>query len=146
MRLVEAYRRLVMDLDPAVHQPAADAWCRWEDAHVDLDDTDPADGFVDPRFADPSFRLAFARQVTHCWAADSWLGPDELVRGAAAMAPVPCWFIHGGRDRSSPLDPVERLHAAWPGSQMVVTDDGHGGAAMWAALRAALRALAVPPT
>ena len=30
--LVAAYARLLADPDPAVHQAAADEWCRWEDA------------------------------------------------------------------------------------------------------------------
>ena len=30
--LAAAYARLLADPDPAVHQAAADEWCRWEDA------------------------------------------------------------------------------------------------------------------
>ena len=61
-RLVEAYRTLVMDPDPAVHEPAAYAWCRWEDAHVNVDDEPVVDGFAWDRYRDPRFRLAFARR------------------------------------------------------------------------------------
>jgi proline iminopeptidase len=32
--LVEAYNRLLLDPDPAVHDQAARDWCAWEDAHV----------------------------------------------------------------------------------------------------------------
>lgn len=131
-RLVEAYRALVMDPDPAVHEPAAFAWCRWEDAHVNVDDEPAVDGFSWPRYRDPSFRLAFARQVTHCWEADSWLAPDELVQGAASMGDVPCWLVHGARDQSGPLAGPRRLAAAWPGCELIVVDDGHGGDAMTA--------------
>lgn len=142
-RLVEAYRDLVMDPDPAVHEPAAYAWCRWEDAHVNVDDEPLIDGFAWDRYRDPRFRLAFARQVTHCWAADSWLRPGELLDGARAMAGVPCWLIHGARDRSSTLDGPRALQAAWPGSELVVVDeDGHGGAGMTVEQRRILVALA----
>lgn len=141
-RLVEAYRRMVMDPDPGIHVPAAQEWCRWEDAHVNVDDDQPIDGFVDSRFRDPRYRLGFARQVTHCWAADSWLKPNELVQGALAMSSVPCIMVHGERDRSSPLGPAQHLHESWPGSRLIVTDDGHGGDSMWRHVAIGLRELA----
>ncbi len=140
-RLVDAYRSLVMDPDPAVHDAAAYAWCRWEDAHVNVDDEPVVDGFAWSRYRDARFRLAFARQVTHCWAADSWLAPDELVRGAASMGAVPCWLIHGARDRSGPLDGPRRLAAAWPGCELIVVDDGHGGDEMTAVFQRLLAQL-----
>jgi proline iminopeptidase len=142
VRLVEAYRSLVMDPDPAVHEPAAYAWCRWEDAHVNVDDEPVVDGFAWQRYRDPRFRLAFARQVTHCWAADSWLEPGELARGASAMGGVPCWLIHGARDQSGPLDGPRRLAAAWPGCELIVVDDGHGGDEMTAVFQRLLTDLA----
>lgn len=141
-RLVEAYRSLVMHPDPAVHEPAAYAWCRWEDAHVNVDDEPVIDGFAWARYRDPRFRLAFARQVTHCWAADSWLAPDELVRGAASMGDVPCWLVHGARDQSGPLDGPRELAAAWPGCELIVVDDGHGGDEMTAVFQRLLAELA----
>jgi proline iminopeptidase len=131
-----------MDPDPDVHARAAEEWCRWEDAHVAIDVVAPVDGFIDERYSDPTFRVALARQVTHCWAADSWLPPNELVAGAAGMTGVPCILVHGRRDRSSPLATVEGLHESWPGSRLIVTDDGHGGIAMWRCVAAALSELA----
>jgi proline iminopeptidase len=127
LRLVEAYRQLVMDPDPAIHEPAARAWCDWEDRHVR---TAPSAG-PDPRYDAAAFRLGFARQVTHCWANDSWLGEDELVANAHRLAGIPGWLVHGRLDVSSPLDGPWRLHRAWPGSELVVIDDeGHGGPTM----------------
>ena len=78
MRLVDAYHTLLMDPDPAVREAAAVAWCRWEDAHVA---TTPG-ATRTARYEDAAFRLGFARQVTHCWRNNSWLGPDEIVRNA----------------------------------------------------------------
>ncbi len=124
LRLVDAYHRLLMDPDPAIREAAAVAWCRWEDAHVA---TTPG-ATPNPRYQDPVFRLGFARQVTHCWRHDSWLGPDEIVRNADRLAGIPGWLIHGRLDVSSPLDAPWRLQQAWPSCQLVIVDDeGHGG-------------------
>ena len=65
-----------------MHHAAAAAWCRWEDTHV----ATVAWATPNPRYLDGRFGLGFARQVTHCWRHDSWLQPDELVRGADRLA------------------------------------------------------------
>jgi len=127
LRLVDAYHRLLMDPDPAVHQAAAAAWCRWEDAHV----ATTSNSQPNPRYTDPRFRLGFARQVTHCWRHNCWLAPNEIVANAKRLAGTPGWLIHGRLDVSSPLDAPWRIHQAWPASRLVVVDDeGHGGATM----------------
>jgi proline iminopeptidase len=136
-RLVDVYGDLVMDPDPSVHGPAAVAWCRWEDAHSG------ASG-PDPRFEDPTFRLAFARQVTHCWRHASWLADDEIVDHTDRLAGIPGRLIHGRLDLSSPLLGPWRIHQAWPGSELVVLDDvAHGGSSMSAAWQQALVDLVV---
>lgn len=139
LRLVEAYNQLVMDPDPAVHEPAARAWCAWEDRHMA---TTPGAGPNNSRYDDPQFRLGFARQVTHCWRHDSWLGDDELVANAQLLSGVPGWLIHGRLDVSSPLLGPWRLHQAWPGSELIVVDhEGHGGPDMQSHWRRILRLL-----
>lgn len=138
LRLVDAYHRLLMDPDPVVHDAAAAAWCRWEDAHVA---TTPG-ATPDPRYDDARFRLAFARQVTHCWHNDSWLAPGEIVANAGRLQGIPGWLVHGRLDVSSPLDRPWRIHRAWPASQLVVVEDGHGGDEMWQVCRRLLAGLA----
>ena len=127
MRLVDAYNTLLMDTDPAVAEAAAVAWCRWEDAHV----ATTRGAGPNPRYQDPTFRLGFARQVTHCWRHNSWLAPDEIVRNANRLAGIPGWLIHGRLDLSGPLDAPWRIHQAWPGSELIIVDEeGHGGDVM----------------
>jgi proline iminopeptidase len=139
LRLVDAYNQLLMDSDPAVSAAAASAWCRWEDAHVA---TVPG-AVPNPRYNDATFRLGFARQVTHCWRHDSWLEPDEIVDNAVRLIGIPSWLIHGRLDISSPLDAPWRIHQAWSGSQLIVIDDeGHGGDAMMHTWRRVLADLA----
>ena len=133
--LVAAYHRLSMDPDPAVHEPAAAAWCQWEAAHIAA----TPDSRPDPRYDDPRFRLGFARHVTHCWRNASWLAPDEIVDRAHALVDIPGRLIHGRLDLSGPLDCAWRLHQAWPTSTLRILDDvGHDGRALTQACADAL--------
>jgi proline iminopeptidase len=127
-RVVDAYRSLVFDSDPAVADAAALAWRRWEDAHVvTTQHLKP-----NPRYEDPALRLAFARQVTHCWSNDHWLEDDDIIRRADRLAGIPCTLIHGRLDVSGPLESAWRLHHAWAGSELIVVEDeGHTGPAMF---------------
>src|SRR4029453_1117322 len=59
--IVEAYHQLLDDPDPIVRRDAAFSWCLWESATPGWP---PTSGLA-PRFADPSFALAFGRIVTH---------------------------------------------------------------------------------
>jgi proline iminopeptidase len=138
-RLVNVYNDLVMDPDPGVRTAAARAWCRWEDAHVA---TTPG-ATPNPRYDDPRFRLAFARQVTYNWRHNAWLGPDEVVANAGRLAAIPGWLVHGRLDLSGPLEGPWRLNQAWPGSELiVVSDEGHGGETMGGIVRRLLADLA----
>jgi len=122
-RIVEAYAELLADPDPAVHGPAAVAWCAWEDAHVSL-----APGATpNEKFQDPAFRVRFARLVTHYWSHDCFLGEDGVRRAAAALDGVPGVMVHGRHDISGPLITPWRLAKCWPTSTLHALDDaGHG--------------------
>lgn len=133
--LVEAYNRLLLDPDPAVHDRAARDWCAWEDAHVRTRPGDPPDS----RYDDPVFRLGFARLVTHYWRNAAWLLDGALLRDVEKLADIPAVLIHGRLDLSSPLDVPWTLAESWDASELVVIDDaGHTrGTAMTTALMAA---------
>lgn len=139
--LVEAYRRRLADPDPAVHQTAADAWCAWEQAIVAI----RADHRPHPRWADPRFRLGFARQVTHAWANRGWRGPTELLDGMERLAAIPGALVHGRLDLSSPLESAWALARAWPSARLtIVGTGGHGfvDGEMLAATRSAIEEVA----
>ena len=122
--LVAAYRRLLHDPDPAVREQAALDWCTWEDAHVRI----RADQGPDPRYADPVFRMTFARLVTHYWHHGAFLEDGVLLRDATRLAGIPGVLVHGRLDVSSPLETAWLLARAWPDAELVVIDDaGHGG-------------------
>lgn len=103
---------------------AATAWCTWEDALI----SGETGGRPSARYADPRFRLGFARLVTHYFAHAAWLGDTQLLDGAADLAGIPAVLIHGEADLGSPPEAAWLLHRAWPGSQLViVTAAGHTG-------------------
>lgn len=134
-RIVDAYAELLFDDDENVSAAAAAKWCEWEDAHVSL-----APNYKpNPRFADPDFRLRFARLVTHYWRHAAFLGDNQLLQNAASLSGIPGILIHGRYDVSSPLETAWELHRRWPGSTLDVVDDaGHGGGSMTESIVAAL--------
>ncbi|MDX3104708.1 prolyl aminopeptidase [Nonomuraea angiospora] len=130
--LAAAYARLLAD--PSTREQAARDWCDWEDTHVSLDPQYQPD----PRFQDPVFRMTFARLVTHYWGNDCFLPEKgDLVEQAHLLKGIPGVLIHGRLDVSGPLETAWELHKSWPGSELVVCGDGHGGGDMVAEVVAA---------
>jgi len=120
--LVEAYHRLLMHPDPAIHAKAAKDWCDWEMAIVAVHPGHKPH----PRYDDPSFRLGFARLVTHYWRHKAWLEDGDLLRGAQRLAGIPGVLIHGRLDIGGPLVTPWQLAQHWPGSKLVVVSEaGH---------------------
>jgi proline iminopeptidase len=128
--LVDAYHRLLMHPDPAVHPKAARDWCDWEIAVVALHPNDAPN----PRYEQPAFRLGFARLVTHYWRHYAWPEDGTLVRDAHRLSRIPGVLIHGRMDLCNPLLTSWRLAQHWPGSELIVVDQaghdaGHPGIA-----------------
>ncbi len=123
MRPVDAYAGWLRDPSTAEH--AAREWCAWEDAHVSLS---PGHS-PNPKFADPEFRLSFARLVTHYWSHHAFLEEDQLLRDAARLNGIPGVLIHGRYDVSSPLRTAWELSQRWTTSELVILENtGHGDA------------------
>ncbi|WP_117211895.1 prolyl aminopeptidase [Allorhizocola rhizosphaerae] len=121
--LAAAYSRLLHDPDPTVREKAAIDWCTWEDAHVDIH----GEGKTDLRYADPVFRMAFARLVTHYWSHAAWLDEGQLLRDAHRLAGIPGLLVHGRLDISSPPEFAWHLAQAWPDAQLhLIGGVGHG--------------------
>lgn len=125
--LASAYNRILMDPDPVVHEPAAVAWCNWEDTHVSI-----ASGY-EPYFRkqDPKFRLCFARLVTHYWGNAGFMEDGQLLRNAKKLAGIPTFLAHGRKDISAPADIPIALAASIPDAELFIAEtEGHGGPAL----------------
>lgn len=120
--IVTAYNQLLLDPNPAVHRPAAEAWCLWESATPAW----PPRVGLSPRFADPAYALAFARIVTHYISHNAWLEDGILMRHADALADIPGVLINGRFDFQAPIAYAWELHRVWPRTELVIVDDaGH---------------------
>lgn len=128
-RVVDAYRRLLTDPDPQARTTAAQEWCRWEGAHMSLgpglDDSPLFEG-------EPELQVLFATLVTHYWSHDGFLDHDQVIAQLAALGSIPCVMIHGRYDVSGPAGFAYEVHRAWPGSELIMVDEGHGGPGMTA--------------
>jgi proline iminopeptidase len=121
--LAAAYNRLLLSADPAVHGPAAAAWCSWEETHVATDGRSAHDR----RFNDERFRLCFARIVTHYWSRSAFLRNGQLIDNLPQLAGIPAALVHGRQDLSSPSQLAVDIHDAWADSRLTMVDDnGHG--------------------
>jgi proline iminopeptidase len=122
--LSAAYHRLLMNPDPQVHEPAARAWCAWEDTHV----ATYAGHRPSSRYDDPRFRLCFARVVTHYFSHAGFLEDGVLLRNALRLNGIRGVMVQGALDISAPPDIAWRLAQVWTDAELVVLPGaGHGG-------------------
>ncbi|MBB4007858.1 prolyl aminopeptidase [Allorhizobium taibaishanense] len=139
--LASAYHKLLINPDKAIHEKAATAWCDWENAILSV----KTGHQPHPRWSDPGFRLCFARLVTHYWSSRAWLAEGKILSGVRGLKDIPAILIHGRLDFGSPLKTAYDLHQAWPGSELIVVEDGEHdmpGVSMTAAIADGLQRLA----
>jgi proline iminopeptidase len=121
-KVATAYHRLLMHPDPAIHNQAARDWCDWELAIVAVHSNHKPH----PIFESATFRLGFARLVTHYWSNDAWMDDGVLLRDVHRLRGIPSVLIHGRLDLGCPLIILWRLAGQWPGSELVVAGEaGH---------------------
>ncbi|MFD2474700.1 prolyl aminopeptidase [Amycolatopsis silviterrae] len=111
--LAAAYCRLLVDPDPAVHEAAARGWCAWEEAM--LPGVPPS-----PRFAEPRFRLGFARLVTHYFSRGCFLEDGGILRDARRLAGIPVVLVQGVLDLGNLVGTPWLLERAIPGAELVL--------------------------
>lgn len=135
---VDAYATMLFDADADVRERAAAAWCAWDCAQMAFG----TDEKPSPLFDDPSFRLGFARLVTHFWRNGAFYEGDALIRGAERLTGIRGTLIHGRYDVGCPLDVPRAIAKRWPGSTLEILESGHGGDELPDAITATLDRLA----
>ena len=141
-RVVDAYARRLTDPDAGVRAQAATDWCRWEGVHVSLgpgiDTTPMYDGQPEPQ-------LLTSTLVTHYWSHDGFLDHDQVLAQIPTLAEIPCVMIHGRYDVSGPAGFAYEVQRAWPGSELIMVDEGHGGPQMMELTAEAIARLGATP-
>jgi proline iminopeptidase len=123
--LPAAYHRLLMSPDPAEQDRAARAWCAWEERLATLSGPPKPS----PRYADPAFRLGFARQVTHFFGNHGFLPPDGITGRLDRLADTPTVLVRGRLDIASQSAVAWRLAQRLPRATLhIVEGEDHGGA------------------
>jgi len=133
--LLAAYYKRLTHPDPAVHKPAAAAWCAYENACSRLIPAGQGPSFKDPArrrpaAADPApssgGSLAMARIECHYMINRGFLAPGQLLAGLNPLLKHPAIIVQGRYDMVCPIATADRLARAWPGAQYrIVADAGH---------------------
>jgi len=120
--LLGAYHRRLIDVDPAVHLPAAHAWSRYESSCSTL----LPDPELVAHFDEDAVALAIARIEAHYFTNHIFLPDNALLAGIERIRHVPCTIVQGRYDAVCPIVSADDLHRAWPEAEYVIVPDaGH---------------------
>ena len=130
--LLGNYHRRLMDADPAVHQPAAEAWSAYESGCSNL--------IVDAsvvRAAAGAGALSLARIEAHFFVNDTFIDDDYIIDNVDVLRAIPGTIVQGRYDMVCPIATADELSRAWPEvNYAIVPNAGHS--AMEPGIRSAL--------
>ncbi|MFK8249987.1 prolyl aminopeptidase [Ancylobacter terrae] len=120
--MMAAYRRRLVDPDPAVQLEAARAWSLWEGRTLTVR-PDPA---MASAFGNDAFAIAFARIENHYFVHAGFMEEGRLLRDAHKLRAIPGVIVQGRWDMATPVRTAWDLHRAWPEAEFQLIDDaGH---------------------
>ena len=114
--VLAAYHRRLSSSDPAVRKRAALAWNRWEELASHL-----VANLAPVAEEDVPTEVALARIEAHYFVNGAFLSPDDqLLRDVERIRHLPGVIVQGRYDMVCPAVSAWDLHAAWPGSRLVL--------------------------
>lgn len=118
--LIAAYHKRLFGDDTAAQVECARVWTGWESALASLQNK----GRGSPSGA---YAKAFARLECHYFANKGFLREDgQIFANMDRIAHIAGTIVQGRYDMICPPQMAERLHRAWPGSELKITPtDGH---------------------
>lgn len=120
--ILHSYHRRLVDPDPAIHGPAADAWDRYETACSTL--LPKSD--IASRVNGSAAALAIARIEVHYFLNDAFLAPGQILDNMHRIRHLPCAIVQGRYDIVCPPVSADALARAWQTAEYVVVPDaGH---------------------
>lgn len=118
--LLSAYHRRLIDVDPAVHMPAALMWKNYETNITSL--VPPAQ----PLHSPSQQTLAMSRIMAHYMINHCFLHEGQLIDNVTAIRHMPAAIVQGRYDMVCPTQAADDLAAAWPeASYTVIAGAGH---------------------
>lgn len=132
--LLRAYHRRLVDPDPRVHAPAANAWCRYESRCSHLV---PNWGEPSRSAEETASNLALARIEAHYFVNAMFTDGDRLLTRIRVLARHPAVVVQGRYDMICPIVTADDLARAWPEADYVIVADA-GHSAMEPGIRSAL--------
>jgi len=121
-RPLEEYWRLILDPDPAIHEPAARAW---HDTERILSEHAPKQKRLDLaslRSTRPLPSTPFME--AHYFRNDCFMKPDQLMHDAGKLAGIPGIIVQGRYDLLCPPSTAHALAAAWPTAELRTVESG----------------------
>ena len=113
--LIGAYHRRLFSGDLAVETRYARAWASWENTLASISNDGP--GGESPA----DYARAFARLENHYFINRGFLERDDhVIASMSRLSGVRGTIVQGRYDMICPPRSAHRLHAHWPGSEMVV--------------------------
>jgi len=120
--LLGNYHRRLVDLEPAVHMPAARSWSLYEGACSTLL---PSEATL-AHFGDDVVALGLSRIEAHYFRNGIFLPANALLAGVDRIRGIPGVIVQGRYDMVCPIVSAHELAAAWPEAKYVVVPDaGH---------------------
>lgn len=121
---LDAYWRMILDADPAIHGPAARAW---HDTERILSEHAPKRVRIDLEALRSSHALPSTPFMeAHYFQNDCFLAPEQLMRDAGKLHGIPGIVVQGRYDLLCPPSTAHRLAAAWPAVELrIVENAGH---------------------
>jgi len=119
--LITAYHKRLFGADEAEQTRFARAWAGWESALAVLNSSGHR--------GSPSgnYARAFSRLENHYFINNGFLEVDgQIHRDMPRIQHIPGYIVQGRYDMVCPPVTAQRIHAAWPGSELrMVNDAGH---------------------
>ena len=113
--MIAAYHRRLFCGDPSVEVHFARIWTAWENGLAAVSSNGQS-------HEPPSdYARAFARLECHYFANKGWLPKDgHILANMDQLAGIPGVIVQGRYDMICPPNGAERLHRAWPGSELIM--------------------------
>jgi len=118
---LQNYMKRVMDDDPEIHHPAAQAWCHYEASCSTLLPNSQIN-----TLHSPSRLLTLARIQIHYFYAGFFISDSAVLKNIERVRAIPTAIVQGRYDMICPIATANKLHNRWPEARYrIIPNAGH---------------------